>query len=353
MQWQKERKEKRVLMGKKSKISIIVPIYNADMYLKKCIESLINQSFTDIEIILINDGSTDSSSYICKKYAITDKRVKYKEITNNGVSNARNVGIEFAKSEWITFVDADDWVSPDYCEKLIKYAVDDVDLVIARTVSVENGVILNDSYQGAEYTYFRKEEEKLILYRSIINDNPKVRQYPHIATCSAKLFRREIIDRYRLCYKKNLKYYEDAIFNMQVIQKCETVVVTSDILYFYRFNSLSSTQKFCSDTVIYYENAAKELLKFVDEMNLQIEDDYNQFNLKNIDTILTNYFKQKKKTLDQYKFIRNLFNLEIFKNSIARAKVKMLPSKTRIIIAICGKLGIYMPIIALYRKKSK
>ena len=110
-------------MVNKTVISIIVPIYNAEQYLSECIDSLVNQSFEDIEIILINDGSTDNSSKICKEYEEKDKRINYIEIKNSGVSHARNVGVENANGKWITFIDADDWVSVDYCEKLISLSL--------------------------------------------------------------------------------------------------------------------------------------------------------------------------------------------------------------------------------------
>lgn len=93
---------------KKPMVSIIVPIYNAELYLDDCLKSLVNQTMSDIEIVLINDGSLDKSEDICKKYMNEDKRIVYKRIENNGVSNARNIGMDISNADWITFVDSDD-----------------------------------------------------------------------------------------------------------------------------------------------------------------------------------------------------------------------------------------------------
>lgn len=100
-------------------VSIIVPIYNAEKYLNECIDSIINQSYPEIEIILINDGSTDKSDEICKRYEELDKRIKYIYKENEGVSIARNTGIKISTGEWITFLDADDKAELNMCERFI------------------------------------------------------------------------------------------------------------------------------------------------------------------------------------------------------------------------------------------
>ena len=91
-------------------ITVIVPIYNAENYLDKCICSIINQTYTNFELLLINDGSTDSSDAICNKYAFNDKRIKVYDIENHGVGHERNVGIQQTKGEWLAFVDSDDYL---------------------------------------------------------------------------------------------------------------------------------------------------------------------------------------------------------------------------------------------------
>ena len=98
-------------------ITVIVPIYNSSSFLDKCISSVLSQSYADFELLLINDGSTDNSGEICDSYAQKDSRVRVIHKINGGVSSARNIGLDEAKGEWITFVDSDDWVHEDFCKR--------------------------------------------------------------------------------------------------------------------------------------------------------------------------------------------------------------------------------------------
>ena len=118
------------------KVSIIIPVYNIpEQNLRKCIESVINQTLEEIEIILVDDGSTDSSGIICDEYATIDNRVKVIHKLNCGLSAARNTGFENAKGEWITFLDSDDWIEPHTCEETYKLGIEnDVDIVIFSTI---------------------------------------------------------------------------------------------------------------------------------------------------------------------------------------------------------------------------
>ena len=106
----------------KSKVSIVVPIFNIEEYLEDCIKSIINQTYKNLEIILINDGSTDCSLKICKKFKKLDKRIVLIDKDNTGVSNTRNIGINSATGDYITFVDSDDWLELDAIENMVKLA---------------------------------------------------------------------------------------------------------------------------------------------------------------------------------------------------------------------------------------
>lgn len=106
-------------------VSIIIPVYNVEKYLKRCIDSLCNQTYKNIEIILVNDGSTDSSGIICDQYEKKDSRVKVIHKLNGGLSEARNTGMEVASAQWITFVDSDDYVSLSYISNLVGAAMNE------------------------------------------------------------------------------------------------------------------------------------------------------------------------------------------------------------------------------------
>ena len=103
------------------KISVIIPVYNAEKYLRRCVDSILAQIFTDFELLLIDDGSKDKSGVICDEYAKKDNRVKVFHKENGGVSSARNLGLDNARGEWIGFIDSDDMVKPEYLDGLIRY----------------------------------------------------------------------------------------------------------------------------------------------------------------------------------------------------------------------------------------
>lgn len=120
-------------------ISIIIPVYNVEKYLEECIESCINQTYKNIEIILINDGSTDKSLEICQKYANIDNRIIVKSIPNSGVAHARNVGIGLSKGDYITFIDSDDFVDRNFCEVLLKpFLNKKIDIVRLKDAYIQN-----------------------------------------------------------------------------------------------------------------------------------------------------------------------------------------------------------------------
>ena len=131
---------------KKEKVSVIIPIYNVEKYLEKCLNTIINQTYKNLEIILIDDGSTDKSSTICDEYCEKDKRIKVIHKNNEGVSSARNKGIELSKGKYIVFIDPDDYVTDEHVEVLYDCIIsNNVDLVISNLIDInEDGIILNN-----------------------------------------------------------------------------------------------------------------------------------------------------------------------------------------------------------------
>lgn len=120
-------------------ISIIIPVYNVEKYLDECIQSCINQTYKNIEIILIDDGSSDKSAEICKEYAELDSRIIFKSIPNSGVAHARNVGIGISNGSYITFVDSDDFIDEKYCEVMYNLLVDyDADIACCTSYYLQN-----------------------------------------------------------------------------------------------------------------------------------------------------------------------------------------------------------------------
>lgn len=198
-------------------ISIIVPIYNAEQYLHRCIDSILAQSYTDFELLLIDDGSKDSSGAICDEYASRDTRVHVFHKENGGVSSARNLGLYNAKGEWITFIDSDDWVKSEFLEKLIDSG--DADLIVG----------------GSIRTSGRKEQLLDIRYdKNTIPDF--LNQYLDNLLLLApwgKLLRRTIITENHIRFDEHTRFGEDTLFVYQYLGCCDSIVAVSYIGYNY------------------------------------------------------------------------------------------------------------------------
>ena len=206
-------------------VSIIVPVYNVEKYLKRCIESLICQTYKNVEIILVDDGSTDNSSTICDFYAQMDDRIKVIHKSNGGLSDARNAGIEVAKGEYFAFVDSDDYVSPDFIMLLIKACEENnADIAQCRCISV-------DGDEG--YTSFREDYPVSCfsgydMIKRIYTDNGV-----ETIVIWSKLYRRHLYENIR--FPKG-KLHEDEFTSYKLFDNSNVVCLVAAELYFYRNN---------------------------------------------------------------------------------------------------------------------
>lgn len=214
-------------------ISVIVPIYNVESYLNKCVESIVNQTYTNLEIILVDDGSPDNCPIMCDEWAKKDNRIKVIHKENGGLSSARNAGLDIAKGAFIAFVDSDDYVEAHYIEILLKKLLQyNVDLVCCS---------INNIYENKMENFKLKPVDKdLVISGSSIL--PEF--YRHYTTALMvawnKLYKRELFD--------NLRYtagriYEDGAIVLHLLSKCKQVAIIPDVLYNYlrRENSIMGT----------------------------------------------------------------------------------------------------------------
>ena len=145
------------------KVSIIVPIYNSEKFMDKCINSILNQTLKEIEIILVNDGSTDRSEFICKKYENIDNRIKLISKKNGGVSSSRNYGVSIANGEFITFVDSDDFIEIDMCEKLYTAAIENHCDIVMNGIKLVKNKEISYEFTGNSKVYSKEEACKLFF----------------------------------------------------------------------------------------------------------------------------------------------------------------------------------------------
>lgn len=232
-------------------ISIIVPIFNVEKYLRTCIDSIINQTYKNVEIILVDDGSEDNCGAICNEYAIKDSRIKVIHKENGGLSDARNVAIDIVKGELITFIDSDDSVELDYIEylyNLIEKNCADISICdINKILEGKNskGNTINDN----QYVFTKQQAIEQMLYQKLFD----------VSAC-AKLYKTELFKTIR--YPKGM-YYEDLATTYLVFDECTKIVYGGCQKYRYlvRENSISTSQ--FSIKRMELIDIAEEMLNFI------------------------------------------------------------------------------------------
>lgn len=199
-----------------SRISIIVPVYNTEQYLSRCINSVLNQSFTDFELLLIDDGSTDNSGAIYDAYAEKDNRVRAFHKENGGVSSARNRGLQEATGEWVCFVDSDDELLPDRLQVLVNGISEEVDMVMA-------GYEMYDENEKLTYSV-ESRSERIISGELAAKEMFSPSDYWYEGYICAKMFRRSIVESSNLHFAEEIYYNEDRLFSVGFICAMERKV---------------------------------------------------------------------------------------------------------------------------------
>ncbi len=298
-------------------ISIIVPVYNAEKYLKKCLDSLVNQTKKELEFILINDGSTDKSEEIIKTYK--DKRIKYFKNKNQGIGKTRNFGIEKSSGKYIMFLDSDDYFSNDACEILYKEAEKEkADLIVFDYYRVEKGNL---------------NEVKIESFNATnIKDDPNLLLKVNLGPCN-KIYKTDLIKNNGIKFEESLKY-EDTLFVVKAIYNAQKIIKLNRFLHYYMIHEKSET------TV--RDERVFDILKIVDKIRTYlkndelIKDSVDKLTVK----ILTNYTIQQRYQSDKniaMKFIDSAFdylseNVPDYKNNkyyIGRSFVKRTIEKSK------------------------
>ena len=231
------------------KLSIIVPVYNVEAYLDKCLDSLVNQTMKDYEIIIVNDGSTDNSEDIIFKYKEKyEDLIKYISIPNNGVGNARNVGITLAKGEYITFLDSDDYVDINAYKTLYEKIIDGYDMVMSGYYIVRNNKLIKKSCKEIEFE------------DSIINKPEMI--YDTLPYCWAYMYKKELIESNNIKFSDH-KIFEDLLFTYKCIKCAKKIGKVNAPLIYYVDRSDSVTFKFTNKFFSIFE-VIDELDKYYD-----------------------------------------------------------------------------------------
>lgn len=242
------------------KVSVVVPVFNAELYIKQCLESIIEQTYYNLEIIIVNDGSSDSSGKICDDYAIIDNRVKVIHNLHHGVSYTRNCGIESASGEYIVFVDADDTIEKNYISILVESTLKyDYDLVLCN---------IQDVYK------YKKIPRKInnCLTESFIQDYSKLLAI--LRGPCVKLYKKNIIEKHKIFFPVDINVGEDQIFNFNYYKYVVRYKFIDKALYNYcHKNNVMSLSKLRTEDS--FNNSLKKITVekiFLDEMNIRNAD---------------------------------------------------------------------------------
>lgn len=294
-------------------ISVIVPVYKAEKYLHRCIDSILAQTFTDFELILVNDGSPDNCGAICDEYAQKDKRIKVIHKDNGGVSSARNAGLDIARGNIICFVDSDDWVENKFLDSFCRK---DADIVVQ---AYYQNII--DDTTNEEY-YMSIEDKKFECVDEFLKTLYMTDNFGYLHT---KALKKEIIDKYNLRLNCNYKFREDLEFVLRYISKCKTFATINKAAYHYiipnnpqKYSNINPDSNFsCTCSIIEnYRKSAKIPIEFLvlntNSLSSYIFSMYknNAFKINNINNyvkIFCEYYKLCKKNKELSKKSRFIY----------------------------------------------
>ncbi|MEC1714854.1 glycosyltransferase [Schinkia azotoformans] len=329
-------------------ISVVVPVYKTRYkYLRRCIDSLVSQTLSDIEIILVNDGSPDNCGEICEEYSLKDLRIKVIHQVNQGVSVARNNGINAATSKWITFVDADDWCELDMCEKIFLEAEKEKSdiLLFALFRNTETSEIRNYYFDKSIGNINGPLKEELQL-KTMIKYSPDFSYSPNnlaVAATWGKLYSLSFIKTNGLYYKKELLRSQDLIFNINAFEMANKITYLHENLYHYRRGSNeSAVNTYRADILNIFLRVLRELNTFikVHQKNTKYIEAYNIRSISYLYESLILDFCNKsnpQKKLMKYKRIKEAFELEPFRSAISNINLNKLTQKQKVLAFLFRK----------------
>lgn len=230
-------------------VSVIVPVYNTEAYLKECVDSIVNQTYQNLEIILVDDGATDGCPEICDEYALEDQRVRVIHKTNGGLSTAREAGILNSNGKYLMIVDSDDWIDLDTIGECVRVAEGDNSECVLFSYVKEYG---NRSIANYLFSYsfcYGEEETEEKIHRRIIGFRKEELQHPeridNLSTLWGKLYKKEIALKGRIVSEREVGTSEDIIFNIYALEQCKSVSYIHQCFYHYRRSNLqAATMKY-------------------------------------------------------------------------------------------------------------
>ncbi len=319
-------------------VSVIIPIYKVEEYIDRCIQSVLNQTESDIEIILVDDGSPDRCPEICDSYQLKDNRIKVIHKKNGGLASARNAGLDIATGKYIFFLDSDDWIDSNTLEELVRIAEEqDVDFVRYRPMYAnwpnhKDGELCDfGTENGMKEGLYTKDEIRKGLFPRMIT-TPQLTMGVVVAAWRS-LYKKSFLDQYDIRFNNEVRYSEDSIFSAKVIYHTNRFYYLDGPRYYhYFFNKTSITKSFKKDRW----NSCLQLMKVFDEefSNKPDYDFSNQLVLQKIYSVMTALGQrgmiENKKERKQY--CKEICDHEITRESFKHLDLVDVPWKLKVLL---------------------
>jgi glycosyltransferase involved in cell wall biosynthesis len=245
-------------------VSIIIPCYNIERHLPKCIDSVLNQTYSNFELLLLNDGSSDNTLQICEEFKAKDSRVRVFSHQNKGVSYTRNRGIDLTKGESIMFIDGDDFVKPDYVE-ILSGAFENLNWTICGMIKIPER---KDDNSKKTLEFIKSNSTQDLN----VDDFMRLIEFHLFSSPYCKIYSKHLIDKYNIRFDESLSYQEDLLFNINYSQYIDKVIILDYYGYYYVEHKISSTRRFHKNfdhINILYNNLNNLVFNKKDKMILQ------------------------------------------------------------------------------------
>ncbi len=286
-------------------ISVIVPVYNSEKYLEKCLESIINQTYKKLEIILIDDGSIDESGKICDEYAKKDSRIKVIHKKNEGVSAARNQGLEIATGEYIAFVDSDDWIEEEMYEEMIEQAkINNADIVRCAQIFEYSNKSVKDENVLIDNSYIDVKSDKSYFINLILDCGV-------MPSFFLLLIRKDIVDKFNIRFNNELIIGEDLLFVLTLLCNIDVMYIYKKFFYHYNIHEQSAMNSMNKNA----QNSKNLLILYNEINNLLEKNDINMLEKTSRYIFYRIYYRiadtviyEKNKSIIEYFINNDVFN---------------------------------------------
>jgi glycosyltransferase involved in cell wall biosynthesis len=336
-------------------ISIIVPCFNTELYIKDCVESILNQDYKYLELILVNDGSTDNTAQICNQYKEKDQRVIVIHKKNGGLVSARNTGYQAARGEWVMYLDGDDWLEKNTFEELVKaIEVHNPEIIFWKTSQNLKGKVIKGKAEWKcdkdEKLYINSECENL-AYNTLVYSSG-------ISTAFSKLLRRDFVDEHKLWHNTKLRQGAEGIeFSLRVFDSAKKALFINQYFTNYRYNEDSISKRIDEKNTTYIIECFNEIHEYINnnpKKDYFLPVFYERILYILIAIAMSTYFhpKNKESLLIRIKKYKNLIlNTPIFKDALHHGKIEKLDKFRRVTIYLV-KYKCYLAIPLISRTKQ-